>query len=307
MVDKIITRCINDFKILQKTHAGAIPYSLTFGSGIPHLLITSCIHGDETGSLPAVTKMAQVLSRKEIRFEGTISIALGNPEAIKHNQRFIEEDLNRVFTNNIGQKTLEQKRGQELISLLNQVDYHIDFHQTSSPNVGAFYITPLAERSIDFAQAVSATDKLVIMDNSPSSIVQTASALNYVTEKGGIGFTLELSQMGISSQAQEIAQDCMEKSINLLSKGTHSIMETALAKKKLHRFKPFYKEVYKDPQDQLKKGLVNLSWIKKDEIVGQRASGEKIKIKKSGFMLFPRYEKKPSLQARKEGLFLLLN
>ena len=76
------------------------------------------------------------------------------------------------------------------------------------------------------------------------------------------------------------ADRCIRKAIDLLVKGEHSIVETSIAEKDLRRMKIIHKEVFEGPKDELKKGLVNLAQVKKDEIIGFRGDGEKIKVPK---------------------------
>ena len=272
---------------LYAQHPGPVPYSLGFGSGKPHLLITACIHGNEVGSLPAMLQLAQQLSQGELRFAGRISLALGNPQAIQIDQRFVDEDLNRVFSNTIKGDSYEQKRARELVVLIKDAQYYIDLHQSIEPTIGAFYILIEGSRNRDFAKAVGAANKALVFDD--ESDQKTLNS--YAVQHGATGFTLELSQKGYRPKAEKIATQCLEKAIDLLAKGVHSITETALSNKNLSFFKTVYQHKRLEG-DELKKGIVNWAPIKKGDNLGQQASNKSIRAPQDAFVIFPKYSHK---------------
>lgn len=272
---------------LQARHAGPIDYSLSFGSGSPHLLVTACVHGDEVGSLPAVLKLAQDLSQQELRFAGRISLVLGNPQAIQLEQRFVDEDLNRVFSNTLRGDSVEQKRAQQLVPLIKEAQYYIDLHQSIEPTIGAFYILIEGSRNSDFAKAVGVAPKALVFEENK----ERRTLNSYASQLGVTGFTLELSKKGYHPKAEQLATKCLEKGIALLVKGVHSITETALSNKNL----TFFREAYRHTRcegDELKKGLVNWAPVKKGDHLGQTASNESIKALQDGFIVFPKYSHK---------------
>ena len=63
-----------------------------------HIVVGSIVHGNEVGSLPAIVEVAERLAAGDIDYGGRMTFFLGNPEASRENVRFLESDLNRVFT-----------------------------------------------------------------------------------------------------------------------------------------------------------------------------------------------------------------
>ena len=61
------------------------------------VVIGSAIHGNETGSIPAVISMIDDLSEDLESLNACYFFFLGNPDAIRAGVRFIERDLNRCF------------------------------------------------------------------------------------------------------------------------------------------------------------------------------------------------------------------
>tara|TARA_R110001583_G_scaffold26327_5_gene94888 strand:+ start:8641 stop:9837 length:1197 start_codon:yes stop_codon:yes gene_type:complete len=113
----------------------------------PTVVFFGGIHGNETAGVKALEHVFKTLKTlKTFRINGTFYGITGNLNALKTNQRYIDEDLNRLWTKaqiaQLEQKTIlnsEEKEQLELFSLLNQIlntnnkpFYFVDLHTTSS-------------------------------------------------------------------------------------------------------------------------------------------------------------------------------
>lgn len=98
-------------------------------------LLISATHGDEGFSVSPLERIAKKYSNKEFNYDWTI----GNPEALKSGQRFIDADLNRVAPGNLKSKVHEEKRAAEIINLSANYRFLIDIHGTNA-NSGIFII-----------------------------------------------------------------------------------------------------------------------------------------------------------------------
>lgn len=110
----------------------------------PTVVFFAGIHGNETAGVTALKNMFNEFTDKDIN--GTVYGVLGNIKALEKNQRYLDEDLNRIWTSeqlrNIMHKAnlnTEEKEQKELFVLLNNIIetnsgpfYFIDFHTTSS-------------------------------------------------------------------------------------------------------------------------------------------------------------------------------
>ncbi len=110
----------------------------------PTIVFFAGIHGNESSGVHALVDVFKDL--KEDHIKGTVYGISGNLNALEANQRYIEEDLNRIWTkeriNAIQTKTnlnTEEKEQKELLDILNDIlksntgpFYFIDFHTTSS-------------------------------------------------------------------------------------------------------------------------------------------------------------------------------
>lgn len=102
------------------------------------------IHGNETSGVFALNDFFKTIKKDEVK--GTIYGISGNLRALKKHQRFIEEDLNRLWTKGqieiIKKKTVLNADEAELLALLGILNtilekhkppfYFIDLHTTSS-------------------------------------------------------------------------------------------------------------------------------------------------------------------------------
>lgn len=110
----------------------------------PTMVFFGGIHGNETSGVFALKDIFQTIKASNVR--GTIYGIAGNLRALKKHQRFIEEDLNRLWTNAhidiIKSKTVLNADEAELLALLDILNdileihsgpfYFIDLHTTSS-------------------------------------------------------------------------------------------------------------------------------------------------------------------------------
>ena len=95
-----------------------------------HVGASVMVHGNEVGPLSGLIAIIDALSHQIVNFGGRFTCFIGNVEAALEQKRFLDEDLNRVFTFHNDPQTHEQKRAQQLLPILDSLDLYIDFHQT---------------------------------------------------------------------------------------------------------------------------------------------------------------------------------
>jgi len=61
------------------------------------LLLSAGIHGNETAPIEMLDRLLKRIARGEIKPRVRILFLLGNPEAMRRNVRFVEQDMNRLF------------------------------------------------------------------------------------------------------------------------------------------------------------------------------------------------------------------
>ncbi|MAQ32118.1 MAG: hypothetical protein CMD26_05275 [Flavobacteriales bacterium] len=116
------------------------------------MIFVAAIHGNENSGVIALKKFFREIEQNNTKVDGTIIGLIGNLNALKVNARYIESDLNRMWSTKIinsksNNLVSEKKELLVLKSLINQIIIKkskknisiIDLHNTSSPS-GVFTI-----------------------------------------------------------------------------------------------------------------------------------------------------------------------
>lgn len=61
------------------------------------LLLSAGIHGNETAPIELLDRLLHGIARGELKPRARILFLLGNPEAMRKGERYIEQDINRLF------------------------------------------------------------------------------------------------------------------------------------------------------------------------------------------------------------------
>ncbi|MFV8225752.1 succinylglutamate desuccinylase/aspartoacylase domain-containing protein [Christiangramia aquimixticola] len=116
------------------------------GNEGPLLFVTGGIHGNEPSGVLALQRVFKELEKTKPSIKGKIVGVAGNKKALNENKRFIDEDLNRTWTEENVQKndpkSHEEKEMFEIIDVLNDYSkagyskrYFLDCHTTSSASL----------------------------------------------------------------------------------------------------------------------------------------------------------------------------
>ncbi|MBW8241822.1 succinylglutamate desuccinylase/aspartoacylase family protein [Muricauda oceani] len=171
-----------------------------YGSGAsgPLLLVTAGIHGNEPSGVVALQHIFKELQKCKPDINGCVVGIAGNREALKKNVRYIDEDLNRIWTRenlqNDVPKSSEQKEMCNIMGALNRYPktnyskrYFLDCHTTSSD-------------SLPYISVQDVNDNLDWAGNFPTYIVRGFSDLikgdidHYLSSQGITGFVFEGGQ-----------------------------------------------------------------------------------------------------------------
>ena len=111
------------------------PKSLIAGSEY-RVVISSGIHGNETAPMEIVERLVQDIEAGTLNVANELLFIIGNPQAVNAEQRFVEENLNRLFSaRHAMSKTIEADRAKQLERFVteffnagNQPRLHYDLH-----------------------------------------------------------------------------------------------------------------------------------------------------------------------------------
>ena len=170
------------------------------------IVISAGIHGDETAPMELVQQLAERLLTGGLYPTHRLLLIIGHPAAIGCHQRFIEENMNRLFKQTNPDTTPDAQRANTLQAVLRDFyaaaptdasqRWHLDLHCAIRDSVHyTFAVSPYSEqptRSVPlFAFLQQAEIDAVLLANSPSPTFSWFSAAYF----GAQAFTLELGKV----------------------------------------------------------------------------------------------------------------
>lgn len=164
------------------------------------------VHGNEKAGVLA---LQELLPSFEID-AGIVHFVFANPEAIQKNTRYIQHNLNRLFTRSVSGQSLEHKRAEELMDLLDSCDALLDLHESNSEKTTPFIICEgeaLAyAKYFDFPIVSSGWNAL-----------EPGGADGYMFEQGKVGITLECGSVTNHTSNVVLAKKSVETFLKLFS------------------------------------------------------------------------------------------
>ena len=273
---------------------GPFAYARTFhhdggGHGF-HLVIGSMVHGEEMGTLPAVVAVAEALVAGTLKHAGRVTFFVGNPEAGLAGQRFLEADLNRVFTDD-PPDCHEGRRARELKPILDAADVFLDLHQTIESTQQGFYIFPFGEEGWLWARALAATSMWVTRHPGAAFTTGAMCTDEYVRARHRPGITIEVSQRGFGHGGEERAHGAILKALALsdaMAAGTTTLRDAAFAEAELNFLETTHREKFDRDELALRPGLENFLAVKAGELLSAPGTPE-LRAPRDGWILFPKY------------------
>jgi succinylglutamate desuccinylase len=118
----------------------SLEFAFCLDSGVQgkHSIISGGVHGTEPAGVEAIIEFTNLVESGQIQINsGKITFILGNPQAYLENKRFIDYNMNRVFTpelmdNYEGQRAVQIRQYFESIG---SFDYCLDIHSVSVGNL----------------------------------------------------------------------------------------------------------------------------------------------------------------------------
>ena len=167
------------------------------------LLLSAGIHGNETAPIELLDRLLQAIARGVIKPRARILFLFGNPGAMRTGARFVEEDLNRLFSgrheSSSGPEALRacelEHLAETFFSLPERSRLHYDLHTAiRGSKIEQFALYPYKEgrthSRTELARLRAAGMEAVLLQNKPSIVF---SAYTY-DQLGAEAFTLELGK-----------------------------------------------------------------------------------------------------------------
>ena len=192
------------------------------------LLLSAGIHGNETAPIELLDHLLRGIARSELQPRARILFLFGNPEAMRHGERYIEQDINRLFNGRHDEHTgPEALRACDLEHLAatffsqpERVRLHYDLHTAiRGSKIEQFALYPYQEgrprSQRELARLNAAGIEAVLLHNKSSV---TFSAYTY-TQLGAEAFTLELGKARPFGQNQQVNLERLEQQLQRLIEG----------------------------------------------------------------------------------------
>ncbi|WP_397449181.1 succinylglutamate desuccinylase [Pseudomonas sp. NA-150] len=200
------------------------------------LLLSAGIHGNETAPIELLDQLLHDIARGDLKPRARILFLFGNPEAIRRGERYIEQDVNRLFNGRHEQTSgFEALRACELerladsfFSLPDRYRVHYDLHTAiRGSKIEQFALYPWKEgrrhSRLELARLRAAGMDAVLLQNK-SSIVFSS----YTYDKlGAESFTLELGKARPFGQNQQVNLTRLELRLKQMIEGTEAALDDA--------------------------------------------------------------------------------
>ncbi|MDA7088406.1 succinylglutamate desuccinylase [Pseudomonas sp. SA3-5] len=192
------------------------------------LLLSAGIHGNETAPIELLDRLLHGIARGELKPRARILFLFGNPPAIRRGERYIEQDINRLFNGQHEQHAgVEAMRACDLEHLAatffskpERTRLHYDLHTAiRASKIEQFALYPWQEgrpRSLRELARLNAAGIEAVLLHNKSSI--TFSAYTY-TQLGAESFTLELGKARAFGQNQEVNLGRLEQRLQHIIEG----------------------------------------------------------------------------------------
>ena len=212
-------------------------------------------HGDEPIGLKIFSNLLKRIRNKSFLEKHSFYLIFANRKAYENNTRFIKEDLNRSY--HLTNSSLEGQRANEIAKILDECDLCIDIHQTVHETSTPFWI--IAE-GYEKAPFLSQFKKLIPGVVAPYA-ESISTARSYMTSKGKLGLTLEISDFGFDKDAITLGEKVLAET---LSFDFSSEKKPNLDLYRIHFYAPFPG----GKQVKWRDGLKNFDFVKKEEVLG---------------------------------------
>ena len=277
----------------------------------PLLCVTVAVHGNEPSGVLALEQIFKTLNEEKPDFKGTLVGIIGNTAALKQDVRYIDEDLNRTWTQENLEARLtvsnEKKEMFDIIDLLEGFDknahtarYFIDCHTTSSDSLPYISVQNVGGNKA-WAQEFPIHLILGFSDMVKGTID------GYLSAQGITGFTVEAGQHanpkskmyheGIIWIALEHICGLHFKDLKALPE---SVTETLKGTPEQKTFKILHRFGLQDDDDfSMVKGFENFQRITEGEHLAT-LNGTEIRSAWNAFIFMPLYQAKGN-----DGFFVI--
>jgi len=192
------------------------------------LLLSAGIHGNETAPIELLDRLLHDIARGDLKPRARILFLFGNPEAMRRGERFVEQDVNRLFNGrhelSSGSEALRacelERLAASFFNLPERERLHYDLHTAiRGSKIEQFALYPYkdgrAHSRRELARLRAAGMSAVLLQNKPSIVFSS-----YTYDKlGAESFTLELGKARPFGQNQGVDVSRLELRLKQIIEG----------------------------------------------------------------------------------------
>lgn len=268
----------------------------------PLLFVTAGIHGNEPSGVIALQKIFEELDQSKPIIKGTFIGVCGNKLALTKNLRYIDQDLNRTWTEENLKSTSgmshEYHEMHAIIRVLNYFkeksqtkSYFLDCHTTSSPSAPFISVQDVQD-NYTWAQRFPAQIVMGLSD------IITGDIDHYLSRIGLTGFVFEAgqhtsrdaveNQLGMIWLALQQACNINFSDLSEYPKSITHLQSENQSKQKT--FKILYRHELKDRDTfVMESGFENFSKIHKNQLLAIQ-NGKEIRSNWDAYIFMPLYQ-----------------
>ena len=192
------------------------------------LLLSAGIHGNETAPIELLDELIHEVARGNLKPRARVLFLFGNPEAIRRGERYLEQDVNRLFNGrhelSSGSEALRacelERLAATFFSVPERARLHYDLHTAiRGSKIEQFALYPFKEgrehSRHELARLGAAGMQAVLLQGKASI---TFSAYTY-EQLGAEAFTLELGKARPFGHNQQVNLDLLETRLRQLIEG----------------------------------------------------------------------------------------
>ncbi len=212
---------------------GALQVTPAPGTDNGHdLLLSAAIHGNETAPIELLDRLLQAIASGQLQPRARLLLLLGNPQAMRRGERYVEQDINRLFNGRHAEASgFEALRACELerlaanfFSLPGRERLHYDMHTAiRGSKIEQFALYPYcpgrSHSPVELARLRAAGIAAVLLQ---SKVGITFSSYTYACLEAE-AFTLELGKARPFGQNQQVNLEQLQGLLERLIEGRDSL------------------------------------------------------------------------------------
>ena len=272
----------------------------------PTLIFTAGIHGNEPSGIFALHQVLKEIEEKNISIKGNMYAISGNLTALENGSRYINQDLNRMWTSERMQQIKSgniDKVGEDTIQQLNI--YNI-INNILTTEEGPFYFMDLHTTSSETIPFLTVNDSLInrkFTEQYPVPLILgieeylDGPLLSYINELGYVAFGFEGGQHDSLSSIENhkafiyqslVYTEAVSKEAIDFQTNYDLLAKTSVDSRNIYEIYYHYR-IQEDETFTMKPGFLNFQRFDKGQELAD-SNGETIVAKQQGRILMPQYQ-----------------